>query len=57
MKRKIKVTDKITGKVIEHETEVRNLDHFNVQLHTRAQVFTPKKGKGSYKRNKKVEDF
>lgn len=54
MKRKIRVT--LNGKTIENEVEVRNLDHFNTQLKTRAHVFTPKKGKGSFKRNKHIEE-
>ena len=37
MKRKIKVT--LDNKTIEGEVEMRNLDHFNVQRTTRAQVF------------------
>lgn len=57
MKRKVKITDNITGKVIEKEVVIRNLDHFLIQKNTRAQIFTSKKGKGSYKRNKKVEEY
>ena len=33
----------VSGKVIEKEVEVRNLDHFNIQLHNRAHVFKNKK--------------
>lgn len=55
MKRKIKVIDNITGKVIEGEQELRNLGHFEVQLKYRAHIYKNKKGKGSYKRNKKIE--
>jgi len=43
MKRKIKVVDKVSGKVEEHEFEVRNLDHFEVQRRTRANIFKNKK--------------
>lgn len=50
MKRKIKIIDNVSGKVIEEETEIRNLDHFNTQLRERAHVFRPKKGKGSFRR-------
>ena len=50
MKRKIKVVDKVSGKVIEGETEIRNLDHFDIQLRNRAQVF---KNKKAYTRKKK----
>lgn len=56
MKRKIKVIDNIMDKVIEGEQEFRNLDHFEVQLKYRAHVYKNKKGKGSYKRNKKIEE-
>ena len=56
MKRKIKVIDKVSDKVVEGEVEIRNDLHFEVQKKTRAQIFRPKKGKGSYRRNKKVDD-
>lgn len=55
MKRKIKVIDKVTGKTEEHEVEIRNLDHFNIQRRTRAHIYRNKKGKGSFKREKKVD--
>ena len=42
MKRKIKVIDKVSNKVEEHEVEVRNLDHFNVQLRNKSHVFRDK---------------
>jgi len=57
MKRKIKVIDKATGKVIEGEQVIRNLDHFAVQLSTRAQVFDNKKKKDPKYKNKIIEDF
>ena len=39
MKRKIKIIDKVSGKTIEKETEIRNLDHFEIQKKTRAHIF------------------
>lgn len=50
MKRKIKIIDNISGKTLEEESEIRNLDHFSVQLRERAHVFKSKKGRGSYTR-------
>ena len=38
------------------QTKVRNEFHFNVQKTTRAHIYKPKKGKGSFKRNKRVEE-
>ena len=38
------------------QTKLPNEMHFEVQRRTRANVFKPKKGKGSFKRNKKVEE-
>ncbi len=38
------------------QTKLPNEMHFEVQKTTRANVFKPKKGKGSFKRNKKVEE-
>ena len=43
MKKKIKIIDKITGKNLEKEIEVRNLDHFETQLRTRANIFRNRK--------------
>ena len=43
MKQKIKIIDKTSGKVLEKEFEIRNQDHFNVQLKTRAHVFRNRK--------------
>ena len=43
MKQKIKIIDKITGKNLEKEIEVRNLDHFETQLRTRAHIFRNRK--------------
>ena len=42
MKRKIKIIDKVSGKTIENEVEIRNLDHFEVQRKTRAHIFRDK---------------
>ena len=50
MKQKIKIIDNVTGKTLESEKEIRNLDHFNVQLRTRAHVF---KNRKKYTRKKK----
>lgn len=43
MKQKIKIIDKVNGKVLEKEVEIRNQDHFNVQLKTKAHVFKNRK--------------
>ena len=43
MKQKIKVVDKVTGKVLEGEIEIRNQDHFEVQKKTRAHIFRNRK--------------
>ena len=40
---------------IKPDTIARNELHFNIQIKTRANVFKPKKGKGSFKRNKRVD--
>lgn len=47
---------KITIKIKPEDVKVRNELHFEVQKRTRAHIYRPKKGKGSFKRNKKVED-
>ncbi len=54
MKRKIKIVDKVSGKVEEHEIEIRNLDHFNVQKNTRAHIFRNRK---KYTRKQKHKEF
>ena len=46
---------KETIKVKVDQTKLPNKMHFEVQKTTRAAIYKPKKGKGSYKRNKKVE--
>ena len=38
------------------QTKLPNKMHFEVQKTTRANIYRPKKGKGSFKRNKKVEE-
>lgn len=50
MKRKIKITDKKTGKTTEGEVTLRNTLHFEVQKTTRAHIF---KNKKIYTRKKK----
>ena len=45
---------KIVIKIKPEDLHLRNELHFTVQKTTRAHVFKPKKGKGSFKRNKKV---
>jgi len=47
---------KITIKIKPEDVKVRNELHFNVQRRTRANIFKNKKGKGSFKRNKRVEE-
>jgi len=48
MKKKIKIT--LDNKTVEGEVEMRNLDHFNVQRTTRANIF---RDKTKYTRKKK----
>lgn len=43
-------------KVKVDQTKLPNKMHLEVQKNTRANVFKPKKGKGSFKRVKKVEE-
>lgn len=47
---------KETIKIKVDQTKLPNKLHFEVQKTTRAQIYKPKKGKGSYKRNKKIAD-
>jgi len=47
---------KITIKIKPKDLNLRNEMHFEVQKRSRAHVFKPKKGKGSFKRNKKVDE-
>lgn len=55
MKQKIKITDKITGKTFEKEVNVRNRDHFAVQLKTKANIFRNRKLYNRKVKHKKVE--
>jgi len=50
MKKKITITIK------PEDLNLRNELHFEVQKRTRAHIHKPKKGKGSFKRNKKVDE-
>ena len=43
MKQKIKIIDKITGKTLEKEVNVRNRDHFAIKLMTKANIFRNRK--------------
>lgn len=55
MKRKIKVTTTLKNNKVEFQGEQneRNLMHLDAQQKYKATTIKPKKGKGSYKRNKK----
>ena len=55
MKQKIKIIDKITGKTLEKEVNVRNLDNFVVQLKTKAHIFRNRKLYNRKVKHKKVE--
>ena len=55
MKQKIRIIDKTTGKIFENEIKVRNLDHFETQLKTRAHVFRNRKLYNRKVKHKKVE--
>lgn len=55
MKQKIKVVDKVSGKTLEKEVEIRNQDHFEVQLRTKAHVFRNRKKYTRKKKHKKPE--
>lgn len=46
---------KLTIKVKVDQTKLPNKMHFEVQKTTRASIYRPKKGKGSFKRNKRVD--
>lgn len=56
MKQKIKLVDKLTGKTLEKEVELRNRDHFDVQLKTRMHIFRNRK-KYNRKRKHKGADY
>ena len=47
---------KITIKIKPEDLNLRNELHFEVQKRTRAHIYRPRKGKGSFKRNKSVEE-
>ena len=55
MKQKIRIIDKTTGKIFENEINVRNLDHFAVQLKTRANIFRNRKLYNRKVKHKRVE--
>ena len=55
MKQKIRIIDKTTGKIFENEIKVRNLDHFETQLKTRANIFRNRKLYSRKVKHKKVE--
>ena len=55
MKQKIRIIDKITGKTLEKEVNIRNRDHFAVQLKTRANIFRNRKLYNRKVKHKKVE--
>lgn len=58
MKRKIKLVDNINKKTIIKEVEIPNKAHLDAQIKFKARVFKPKKGKGSFSRQKykKIEE-
>jgi len=47
---------KITIKIKPEDLNLRNELHFEVQKRTRAHIYRPRKGKGSFRRNKKVDE-
>lgn len=47
---------KETIKIKVDQTKLPNKLHFEVQKTTRATIYKPKKGKGSFRRNKKVDE-
>ena len=55
MKQKIKIIDKITGKTLEKEVNIRNRDHFETQRKYRANVFRNRKLYNRKVKYKKVE--
>ena len=55
MKQKITIIDKITGKTLEKEVNVRNRDHFETQLKTKANIFRNRKLYNRKVKHKKVE--
>ena len=65
MKRKIVFKENVTTngkemKVTETEVEIRDISHLEAQIKHKAQVYKPKKGKGSYRRKPKygnIDEF
>ena len=55
MKKKIKIKG-LDGKILEGEVKVRDLDHLEPCKKYKSAIMIPKKGKGSYKRNKKISE-
>lgn len=55
MKQKIKIIDKITGKMLEKEVNIRNRDDFEAQRKYRAHVFRNRKLYNRKVKYKKVE--
>ena len=55
MKQKIKIIDKITGKTLEKEVNIRNRDHFEVKRKYHAHVFRNRKLYNRKVKHKKVE--
>ena len=55
MKQKIKIIDKITGKMLEKEVNVRNCDNFAVQLKMKVNIFRNRKLYNRKVKHKKVE--
>ena len=47
---------KVMIKIKPEDLKLRNELHFSIQRRSRAQIYRPKKGKGSFKRNKRVEE-
>ena len=57
MKQKIRIIDKITGKTLEKEVNVRNRDHFEMQRKYRAHVFRNRKLYNRKVKHKKAEIY
>ena len=55
MKQKIRIIDKKSGKTLEKEINVRNQDHFETQLKTKANIFRNRKLYNRKVKHKKVE--
>ena len=55
MKKKIRIIDKKSGKTLEKEVNIRNQDHFAVQLKTKANIFRNRKLYNRKVKHKKVE--